>query len=97
MESTNDTNGLKDENAFIFPENKIKLKGREGTIFLTDISKEKYGLGYYRNNKLKKPDSDGYPLVNELIYYKQEKYRDPWFTDNVGSFLIVIERKNKKE
>lgn len=91
------TNSLKSKRKSIFPKNEIKLKGRENTIFLTDISKEKYGLGYYWNNDLKKPDSVDYPLINELIYYKQEKYRDPWFTDNVGSFLIVIERKNKKE
>lgn len=42
----------------------------------------------------KYPDGEnGYPLVNELIYYKTNKYYDAWFMDNVGSFLIVIERK----
>lgn len=44
-------------------------------------------LGKYPNNE------KGYPLVNELIYYKENKYYDAWFMDNVGSFLIVIERK----
>lgn len=44
-------------------------------------------LGTYPNNQ------DGYPLVNELIYYKEKQYFDAWFMDNVGSFLIVIERK----
>lgn len=34
-----------------------------------------------------------YPLVNELVYYKKEKFRDAWYMDNLGSFLIVIERK----
>ena len=40
-------------------------------------------------------DSDyylAYPLVNELIYYKQKKFYDAWYVDNLGSFLIVIER-----
>ena len=34
-----------------------------------------------------------YPLVNELVYYKQKKFIDAWYVDNLGSFLIVIERK----
>ena len=37
-----------------------------------------------------------YPVVNELTFYKQEKFRDAWFADNIGSFLIVIERKKQK-
>ena len=36
-----------------------------------------------------------YPIVNELVYYKQKHFRDPWYVDNIGSFLIVIERKRK--
>lgn len=36
-----------------------------------------------------------YPLVNELVYYKQVKFIDAWYMDNLGSFLIVIERKRK--
>ena len=40
------------------------------------------------------PRNEGcYPLMNELVYYKQEKFRDAWYMDNLGSFLIVIERK----
>lgn len=61
---------------------------------LYDLKKENFGLGFYYNGK--NPDSTGYPLVNELIYYKENKYRDPWYMDNVGSFLIVIERKTNK-
>lgn len=53
-----------------------------------------YGFGVY----YQKDDSmhEGYPFVNELIYYYDNKYRDPWYMDNVGSFLIVIERKTNK-
>lgn len=36
---------------------------------------------------------NAYPVVNELVYYKQKGYRTPWYEDNLGSFLIVIERK----
>lgn len=38
---------------------------------------------------------NAYPIVNELVYYKQKHFRDPWYVDNIGSFLIVIERKRK--
>ena len=38
---------------------------------------------------------EAYPIVNELVYYKQKHFRDPWYVDNIGSFLIVIERKRK--
>ena len=37
-----------------------------------------------------------YPLYNELLYYKDKKFRDAWFVDNLGSFLIAIERKKHK-
>lgn len=36
---------------------------------------------------------DVFPIVNELVYYKDKKFRIPWYVDNLGSFLIVIERK----
>lgn len=53
-----------------------------------------YGFGVYYEEgySLHK----GYPFVNELIYYFDKEYRDPWYMDNVGSFLIVIERKTNK-
>lgn len=34
-----------------------------------------------------------YPIVNELVYYKEKGFKTPWYMDNLGSFLIVIERK----
>lgn len=54
-----------------------------------DVKNDTTGLmlGYYPGKK------EYYPLVNELVYYKEHKFRDAWFVDNIGSFLIVIERK----
>ena len=44
------------------------------------------GLGvYYKQDSL-------YPVLNEVLYYRDEAFPDAWFVDNVGSFLIVIER-----
>lgn len=36
-----------------------------------------------------------HPLFNELLYYKHTGYFDAWFADNLGSMLLVIERKRK--
>lgn len=33
---------------------------------------------------------------NELSYYDEKNYVDAWFADNIGSFLIIVERKNSK-
>lgn len=44
------------------------------------------GLGvYYKQDSL-------YPVLNEVLYYRDMKFPAAWFADNVGSFLIVIER-----
>lgn len=37
-----------------------------------------------------------YPINNELLYYKKYKFRNAWYVDNLGSFLIIIERKKHK-
>jgi hypothetical protein len=33
---------------------------------------------------------------NEMTYYKKIHYNNAWFDDNIGSFLIVVERKKNK-
>lgn len=74
------------------PDDKEKNIKRKGLI--DSLKNLGYGFGVY----YQKDDSvhNGYPFVNELIYYFDKKYRDPWYMDNVGSFLIVIERKTNK-
>ena len=34
-------------------------------------------------------------LVSELVHYHEEHYKAAWLEDNVGSFLIVIEKTQK--
>ena len=46
-------------------------------------------------NKLDLGKSPVNPNQTELHYYKDSNFVDAWFVDNVGSFLIVIERKRK--
>lgn len=57
-----------------------------------DFKKQGLKLGYAPNDK----DSTYYPLYNELNYYKSTGFFDAWYVDNVGSFLVVIERKIQK-
>ena len=53
-----------------------------------------FRLGHYPKS-VNESAYNAYPIVNELVYYKQMNFRDPWYVDNIGSFLIVIERKRK--
>lgn len=68
-----------------------KLKRKD---LIDSLKNLEYGFDFYyeKGDYLHK----GYPFVNELIYYFDKEYRDPWYMDNVGSFLIVIERKTNK-
>lgn len=52
-----------------------------------DVACYSFGLGAYPGRE------NEFPLVNELLYYRQKKFNNAWFVDNVGSILIVIERK----
>lgn len=36
-------------------------------------------------------------LNNELIYYYNNGFLDAWYVDNVGSFLVVVERKRSNK
>ena len=73
------------------------LSRKNNSLELNNTDKEairKYGLSI--DDYKKDTDTllkDSYPLLNELTYYKTEPFRDAWYADNVGSFLIIIERK----
>ena len=51
------------------------------------------GIGHYPIIDNDSSFYKAYPVINELVYYKQHKFRDAWYVDNLGSFLIIIERK----
>lgn len=36
-----------------------------------------------------------YPFYNEMTFYKANNYHNAWYEDNIGSFLIVIEKRKK--
>ena len=85
-----------------------KIVSINNLLGIKDTSKaEKIGLCPNRYpvepegiNKKKNKDKEliynkAYPLVNEYVYYKKHKFIDAWYMDNLGSFLIVIERKRR--
>ena len=74
----------------------LPLKLKDGTVADAAVLKARsYGMGYYYNGR--EVDKTNYPVNNELYYYKEKKFRDPWFADNVGSFLVVIERNTQQK
>lgn len=51
---------------------------------------------YKRNDSLSKTDSDLFRHnYTELDYYLIRNFVDAWFVDNVGSYLIIIEREKQ--
>lgn len=81
-----DINSLKDLNNFVY--------NNRDSVTVINAAKKGLSLGYYPA----KEDFSKYkafPLINELVYYKEKSFRDAWYVDNIGSFLIVIERKKQ--
>lgn len=75
-----------------------KINSMKDSVNVRDTTYEKNGVTIRRKVDVgpflisKRPygnDNDS----TELDYYKRTNYINAWFTDNVGSFLIVIERK----
>lgn len=55
-----------------------------------DISKIAYSFG--RSEGISKATL----FQNEMTYYKDSLYRNAWYDDNIGSFLIIIEKDGKQ-
>ncbi len=51
-----------------------------------------YGFGKHPGKPEEGANSIG---SNELSYYNEKSYLEAWFDDNLGSFLIVVERKKE--
>lgn len=77
---------ISERNNLFWDENKSSLKKVEETGL---------AIGHYPRFDEDSTYYLAYPLINELVYYKQIKFIDAWYMDNLGSFLIVIERKRK--
>lgn len=65
----------------------------ENKVLWSSIKKNYKEHGFNFGIYADKNDKDSVVLINELLYYKENKFVDAWFVDNIGSFLIVIERQ----
>lgn len=81
---------------------KPKLAKGEGKLSKTEYklyqkllkeSPMKFGPYYYTKEERAKGDT--LTLKTEMDYYIENNYDKAWYDDNVGSFLIVIEKKDK--
>lgn len=79
---------------------KAKAEGKDIKSALDSLYNSFKGLFGYRDKELPKIDSSKYGAFEfgdnpykqiELYGYYMERYVAPWYEDNVGSFLIVIE------
>ncbi|WP_302152370.1 hypothetical protein [uncultured Alistipes sp.] len=50
-----------------------------------------YKFGPYPGNDVQ--EAQNTLFRNEMSYYNEQRYYNAWYDDNVGSFLIVVERK----
>lgn len=81
-------------------ENMVEYINEHCQTLKNELNKEKsfyknlgVGLGDYpvEVDSVYYGPSEAYPIINEVLYYKEHGFTDTWFADNVGSFLIVIE------
>jgi len=82
------------------PENAniARLINKEEEYSLRHINKiidDTYGFSGYTVTSAADTTIAKHPLINELLYYKHKGFTDAWYVDNLGSFLIVVERTKK--
>lgn len=65
-------------------------------IFRKCMKRSIYQFGVYfdEDKDVKKPDSCTFKT--EMDYYLEHNYQRAWFDDNVGSFLIIVEKNYRK-
>lgn len=73
---------------------KLMKYSYEADSTLLAASKKGFSLGDYTPLKGIIPSN---PFLNELHYYKLHNFFDAWYVDNVGSFLIIVERKHNSK
>lgn len=95
------TNSLEDAKKVLGRSENAKIAGlinkeEENSLrHITKIIDDTYGFSGYTVEA--GPDTlwAKHPLINELLYYKHKGFTDAWYVDNLGSFLIVVERTKK--
>lgn len=84
---TNKNGGLKKEDAWL---SKDDMKN-----YRKCLKQSLYQFGPYFDEETHKFDSCTFKT--EMDYYMEHKYAKAWYDDNLGSFLIVVEKNYRKE
>lgn len=92
------------DNIYRYFHNKLWEAIKKDEKLWKDYKKGKDSVSYLRDLKNSSPLGDMYDELikfikttfTELDYYYITNFVDAWYVDNVGSFLIVIERKKQK-
>ena len=71
-----------------------RLTPDEASLYRKLLKRSVFQFGPYFNHELNRQDTT--TLKTELDYYYEHDYDQAWYDDNVGSFLIVVE-KNYRE
>ena len=71
-----------------------RLTPDEASLYRKLLKRSVFQFGPYFNHELNRQDLN--TLKTELDYYYEHDYDQAWYDDNVGSFLIVVE-KNYRE
>ena len=67
-----------------------KLSATDAGIYRKLLKNSSFQFGPYYDDQLRRQDT--LTLKTELDYYLEHDYDHAWYDDNVGSFLIVIEK-----
>ena len=72
-----------------------RLSMEETNDYRKCLKQSLYQFGPYFDEETQKFDSC--TLKTEMDYYLEHKYAKAWYDDNLGSFLIVVEKNYRKE
>lgn len=95
---------IQEDGVLYFACNDIVLTPRKIDTMLKDTHMVDTTFKFNGKERIGKLDTGKYrlgphptdPLKTELEYYRDSNYINAWYDDNVGSFLIVVERKNRQ-
>lgn len=95
---------IQEDGVLFFACNDIALTRRKIKAMQKHIKPVYIKDDYYGTTQARKKDTGDLaigphpnnPNKTELDYYQDSNYVNAWYDDNVGSFLIVVERKNRQ-
>ena len=69
-----------------------KLSATDAGIYRQILRMAPFQFGAYYDGK----KQDTLTIKTEMDYYLEHNYPKAWYDDNVGSFLVIVEKNNRK-